>query len=208
MSAHHPDFAREILTIGDACAGVLSRLYEVVQAQQRSVLDLASSGDGHRGAPGSKERVAALMSALSTGAAAPANAAQVTAVPASATLASEASAPSAKGEGGEEAKASAEGAEAAPSATPEEILKLGIEASHALADAAPYVALAGLQQAVVHAIGLATYNVVTQQQNLAVLAQAIITAEASGHAGARRSAGDAGDAARSAGDAGPRAAAR
>jgi hypothetical protein len=134
MTASSEAFARDLALIGDACAGVLTRLYEVVQAQQRSVLALAPSG--HRGVSVGKAQSAA---------------------PAVAPVAASES--------------------ALPGGAGQEILQAGMEASRAIADSSPEVAIAALQQVAVHAIGLAMYDVVAQQQNLATLAQAVIAAE-------------------------------
>lgn len=190
-------FPRELAAIGDACAATLARLYDVVAAQQRDVLALVAGGGALRSAarPSATElRAQITPAAAADGAASPASPPDTVTgeSPASPEVAPAADDPAP--------------ADPAPLATAAALLALELDAAKGIYRVGPSIALAALQSTAVHAIGLAMYNVVAQQQNLATLAQAVLTVEAS-----RRLVGQAAppaDAPAVLGDAAPHAAAR
>ncbi|MBN1210467.1 MAG: RebB family R body protein [Myxococcaceae bacterium] len=149
MTKSAQDFARELTTIVDASANALAVLNRVLELQQQSILALASEGSvpapDTAGANSASHHAAAQVSST-------------------APETNTAPAPGASPE------------PAAPTASsPEAMLTQAEKAAQALIDHSPEVAIAQLYQASAHAVSLALMNTVTAQQQLTIIAQAVVT---------------------------------
>lgn len=145
MTKSAQDFARELTTIVDASANALTTLNRVLEQQQQTILALASEGDVP--APSAAGPMASLHPA-----AAPAPAPQ--------------SAPAVE----------ATSKTASPTtASPEHLLAQAERIAETLIHHAPEVALAHVYQAAAHAVSLALLNTVSAQQQLNIVAQAVVT---------------------------------
>lgn len=145
MTKTAQDFARDLTLIVDASAHALTALNRVLEQQQQSILALASAG-----------KVPAPV---------------LTGIP-NAFRPAEASAPAAN---------TAEGAAASPEAaapaalSPEALLTQAEKAAQALIEHAPELAIAHVYQSSAHAVSLALLNTVSAQQQLNIVAQAVVT---------------------------------
>ena len=135
--------------IVDASAHALTTLNRVLELQQQNILALATAG----GVPAPH----------AAGAAEHARHVEVVASRAGATAGA--------------APASASTAEAAAHATmsPEDLLALAQKTAQCSLDHAPSVAISSLYQAASHALGIALMNTTNAQQQLSIIAQAVVT---------------------------------
>lgn len=91
------------------------------------------------------------------------------------SLATAQAAPSASTAGTAPEAAATSKATSATAPSPEALLAQAEQSSRALLDHAPEVAIANLYQASVHAVGLALMNTIAAQQQLHIIAQAVVT---------------------------------
>lgn len=148
MTKTAQDYARDLTLIVDASAHAFAALSRVLEQQQQSILALASAGSVPAPPP-----LTGIPNAFR-----PAEAAS----PAAATNA--------------EAPAAASPATAAPaSPSPEALLAQAQATAQALIEQAPELALSHVYQASAHAVSLALLNTVSAQQNLNIVAQAVVT---------------------------------
>jgi killing trait domain-containing protein len=147
MTKSAQDFARELTTIVDASAHALTTLNRVLEQQQQSILALASEGS-----------VPVPITAGTPGAPRPATAQAM--APATATVPAAATSPES----------------ASPAAlSPEALLAQAGKTAQALLELSPELALAHVFQASAHAVSLALMNTATAQQQLTIVAQAVLT---------------------------------
>jgi hypothetical protein len=145
------DFARDLTAIVDASANALATLNRVLEQQQQSILRLASEG----GVPASS------TAGLTSG---------------SRPAASQASAATpATGDAPSVDDSHSHGTPLPTTASPEDILAHAEKTARALIEHAPEISLAQIYQASAHAIGLAFMNTVSAQQQLNIVAQAVVT---------------------------------
>lgn len=152
MTKSAQDFARELTVIVDASANALAALNRVLEQQQRSILALASGGGG----PGfnTVDPPGAMSHAVAADTAPP----LVTDTAPAAERLPEAASPE--------------------TPSPEAVLAQAERVARALIEQSPEVAIAHLYQASAHAVGLALLNTVTAQQQLTIVAQAVVTQNA------------------------------
>jgi hypothetical protein len=155
------DFARELTTIVDASANALATLNRVLEQQQQSILMLASAG----GVPAPS--TAGLTSAS-----------RQAAPQASASATAAGTAPAAE---------ASLGSTLPKTASPEGILAQVEKAVQDMIDHAPEVSIAQVYQAAAHAVGLALMNTVSAQQQLNIVAQAVVTKGAANQLSGSRS---------------------
>lgn len=148
MTKSAQDFAQELTAIVDASANALKTLNRVLESQQQSILVLASEG-----------KVPAPDTAGAASAVHPTAAQALSSAPAT------------------DATPTAASSEAAPPAapSPEALLAQAGENAQALIAQAPETAIANLYLASAHAVSLALMNTVTAQQQLTIIAQAVVT---------------------------------
>ena len=149
MTKSAQDFARELTLIVDASAHALTTLNRVLEQQQQSILALASQGG-----------VPAPNAVGAPSAPRPATAQAASTAPAASTVPAAAAPPEAP---------------APATLSPEELLAQAGKTAQALIDIAPEFAIAHVLQASAHAVSLALMSTATAQQQLAIVAQAVVT---------------------------------
>lgn len=154
MTKTAQDFAKELTTIVDASANALMTLNRVLELQQQSILMLASEGS--------------VPAPVTTGAASAPR--PMAAQDVSPTSATDAAPPAAS------PKTASPGA---PS--PDDLLAQAGKNAEAMIAHAPETAIAHLYLASAHAISLALMNTAAAQQQLNIIAQAVVTRGAANH---------------------------
>ncbi len=148
MTKSAQDFARDMTAIVDASAHALTTLNRVLELQQQHILALATAG-GVLAPPPAAADHARHVEVVASRAGATASAAP--------------------------ASTAATDADTHAAMSPEDLLALAQKTAQALVDHSPAVAISGLYQAASHAVGIAVMNTATAQQQLSIIAQAVVT---------------------------------
>jgi hypothetical protein len=147
MTKSAQDFARDMTAIVDASAHALTTVNRVLELQQQHILALATAGGVLAPPPAATADHARHVEVVASRAGATASA----------------------------APASTADADSHAAMSPEDLLALAQKTAQALIDHSPAVAISSLYQAASHAVGIAVMNTATAQQQLSIIAQAVVT---------------------------------